>query len=293
MPIPPFIPSPVTGDAFIGRQPLVRNLRARIVQGESLAVIGGPKLGRTSLVQTALRGLAGRTVHQPVHQIDVGADPASRMDLLPGSIVILDNTDRVADAAIASLLAWTSSAKPASIVITGGRRLHAMISHTETLGLRPFRTFPLSVLLDGEIRQLIGRNTRADLTAWTGNHPYLTRLLLHYLHGEGDENPRTVEEAVVAGQCQWEPFVERLAAESSEGPEWRLLRYLIEYGKPVNPSLAQSDTGIQNIKQVADTLTYLGVIGRWIRNEEATLFAGCRLLNDFITAHANGASPPA
>ncbi len=30
-----------------------------------------------------------------------------------------------------------------------------------------------------------------------------------------------------------------------------------------------------------------GVISRWIRNEEATLFAGCRLLNDFITAEAN------
>jgi hypothetical protein len=34
----------------------------------------------------------------------------------------------------------------------------------------------------------------------------------------------------------------------------------------------------------ADTLTDLGVISRWIRNEEATLFAGCRLINDSITA---------
>jgi hypothetical protein len=281
--IAPFIPSPAIGDAFIGRQPLVRNLRARIAQGESLAVIGGPKLGRTSLVQTALQGLPDRTVHP----IDVGADPDSRIEVSPGSIVVLDNTDDVADSAIASLLTWTSSAKPASIVVTGGRRLQTMLSHAGTLGIRPFRLFPLSVLLDGEIRQLIGRDTTADLTAWTGNHPYLTRLLLHYMHGEGDY--RTVEDAVAAGRCQWEPFVQRLAAESNEGPEWRLLRYLIERGKPVNPSLAQSDTGTRNIKQVADTLTYLGVISRWIRNEEATLFAGCRLLNDFITTHG----PPA
>ena len=49
-------------------------------------------------------------------------------------------------------------------------------------------------------------------------------------------------------------------------------------------ALAQSDTGIRDMKAVADTLAYLGVISRWIRNEEATLFAGCRLLNDFITA---------
>jgi hypothetical protein len=36
----------------------------------------------------------------------------------PGSIVVLDNTDDVADSAIESLLTWTSSAKPASIVVT-------------------------------------------------------------------------------------------------------------------------------------------------------------------------------
>jgi hypothetical protein len=48
--------------------------------------------------------------------------------------------------------------------------------------------------------------------------------------------------------------------------------------------MAQSDTGIRDMKAVADTLASLGVISRWIRNEEATLFAGCRLLNDFITA---------
>src|SRR2546428_265907 len=82
------------------------------------------------------------------------------------------------------------------------------------------------------------------------------------------------------------PASSRPAAESGEGPERRLLCYLIERGKPVNPALAQSDTGIRDMKAVADTLAYLGVISRWIRNEEATLFAGCRLLNDFITAEA-------
>jgi hypothetical protein len=63
--------------------------------------------------------------------------------------------------------------------------------------------------------------------------------------------------------------------------------YLIESGKPVNPTLARSDTGIRDIKAVADRLASLGVISRWIRNEETTLFAGCRPLNDFITAEAN------
>ena len=280
MVIPPFTPCPATGDAFIGRRGLVRNLRGRIARGESLAVIGGPKLGKTSLVRTALQGLTDHTVLE----IDVGADPSPRIDVVPGSIVVLDNLDSVADSAIESLLARVSAAKPASIVVTGGRRLRTMLGRSGTLAGVPFRVVPLSVLLDGETRRLIGRDTSPGLAAWTGNHPYLTKLLLHYMDWGGDEKHRTLERAVAMGRCQWEPFVRRLAAESGEGPERQLLCYLIERGKPVNPTLAQSDTGIRDMKAVADTLAYLGVISRWIRNEEATLFAGCRLFNDFITA---------
>jgi len=286
--LPPFTPCPATGDAFIGRQGLVRNLRRRIARGESLAVIGGPKLGKTSLVRTALQGLRDRTVIE----VDVGADPASCIDVVPGSIVVLENRDRVADSAIESLLARVSAAQPASIVVTGGRRLRTMLGHSGTLADVSFRVFPLSVLLDGETRRLIGRDRSAALAAWSGNHPYLTKLLLHYMDGGRDQNHRTLEHAVATGRCQWEPFVQRLAADCSEGPERRLLCYLIERGKPVNPILAQSDTGIRDMKAVADTLASLGVISRWIRNEEATLFAGCRLLNDFITAEVKNSCPP-
>jgi len=280
--IPPFTPCPATGDEFIGRQGLVRNLRRRIARGESLAVIGGPKLGKTSLVRTALEGLKDHTVIE----VDVGADPSPRIEVVPDSIVVLDNPDGVADSAIESLLARVSAAQPASIVVTGGRRLRTMLGHSGTLADVSFRVFPLSVLLDGETRRLIGRDRSAALAAWSGNHPYLTKLLLHYMDGGRDQNHRTLEHAVATGRCQWEPFVQRLAADCSEGPERRLLCYLIERGKPVNPILAQSDTGIRDMKAVADTLASLGVISRWIRNEEATLFAGCRLLNDFITAEA-------
>src|SRR3989449_2922571 len=283
MVIPPFTPRPATGDAFIGRRGLVRNLRGRIARGESLAVIGGPKLGKTSLVRIALQGL---TSH-PVHEVDVGANPSPRIDVVPGSIIVLDNLDSIAESGSGSLLPRVSAAKPASIVATGGRRLRTMLGRSGALAGRSFRVVPLSVLLDGETRRLIGRDTSAAVAAWTGNHPYLTKLLLHYMDRGGEENHRTLEHAVATGRGQWEPFVQRLAAESGEGPERRLLCYLIERGKPVNPALAQSDTGIRDMKAVADTLAYLGVISRWIRNEEATLFAGCRRLNDFIKAEAN------
>src|SRR5213594_4245947 len=122
MVIPPFTPCPATGDAFIGRRGLVRNLRRRIARGESLAVIGGPKLGKTSLVRTALQGLMSHTVIEA----DVGADPSPRIDVVPGSIVVLENLDSVADSAHESLLARVSAAKPTGIIVTGGRRLRAI-----------------------------------------------------------------------------------------------------------------------------------------------------------------------
>lgn len=269
MPIMPFIPCPATGHAFIGRQGLITNLRGRISAGESVAVIGGPKLGKTSLVRTALAGLSDRKVIE----LDVSNPSAARLDASSGAILVLDNLDCLSDAAIESLLASTSRMAAASVVITGSRRLRTLLDRAGTLGGLKFRLYPLSVLVDGEMRQLIDRDTTVPLSSWTGNHPYLTKLFLHY----GDK-------ILSAGRRQWEPFIHQLAAEIGNGPERQLLCYLIECGKPVNPALASSAMGIRDIKRIADTLVYLGAISRSIRNEEATLFAGCRLLNELIIA---------
>src|SRR2546426_7310254 len=215
MVIPPFTPCPATGDAFIGRQGLVRNLRRRIARGESLAVIGGPKLGKTSLVRTALQGLTDYTVLE----IDVGADPSPRIDVVPGSIVVLDNPDGLADSAIESLFARVSAAKPASIVVNGGRRLRTMLGRSGILAGVSFRVFPLSVLLDGGTRRLIRRGTSAAFAAWTGNHPYLTKLLLHYMDWGGDEKHRTLERAVAAEGGSWGHLVLRLEGQGGGGPQ--------------------------------------------------------------------------
>ena len=274
MPIPPFIPVPAIGDSFIGRQGLVRNLRGRITKGGLLAVIGGPKLGKTSLVLTALDGLADRTVLE----VDLRTDQSPRLDKVPGSIVVLDNLDDLVDSAIEPLLKRISAAGAANVVATGGRRLRMMLGQSGTLAAMKFRLYPLTNLLDSEMRHLIGRGANPSLAEWTGNHPYLTKLLLHYNRDHGEDD------AIEASRPQWEPFLQCLVTEIGKGAEWRLLHYLVKCEKPVNPTKARSDTGIRDIKMVADTLVYLGTISRWIRNEEATLFAGCRLLNDFITA---------
>ncbi len=268
MPVTPFMPHPVTGKAFIGRQGLVRNLRGRIAKGESVAVIGGPKLGKTSLVRSALEGLPGRTIIE----VDLRTPPLDQFTGVSDAIIILDNLDEFADSTMEPLLASLSSAGAANFVLTGSHRLRALLEAPGTSAGMSFRLYPLSVLLDGEMRALIGKDQPSSLAAWTGNHPYLTKLFLHY--GEA---------ALSEGRGQWEPFVQQLAIDIGEGSERRLLRYLIQRGTPVNPTLAGSETGIRNIKAVADRLVYQGAISRWIRNDEATLFAGCRLLNDFIT----------
>src|SRR2546428_9893570 len=168
MVIPPFTPCPAIGDAFIGRQGLVRNLRRRIARGESLAVIGGQKLGKTSLVRTALQGLTD----DMVLVIDVAANPSPRIDEVPGAIVVLDNADSIADSAIESLLARVSAAKPASIVVTGGRRLRTMLGRSGALAGRGFPVFPLSVLLAGGTRRLVGPGTDPSLAARGRNDTY-------------------------------------------------------------------------------------------------------------------------
>jgi hypothetical protein len=276
VPISPFTSTPATGDAFIGRQGLVKNIRWRLGRGESLAVIGGPKLGKTSLVRTALQGLMRQAV-----EIDVAVEQPSRaFNQVRGSIVVLDNLEALPDSAMSPLLAHLSSARPAVLVATGGHRLRALLGASDTMARVSFRPIPLSVLLDGETRRLIGPSGDPALADWSGNHPYLTKLLLHYGNN-----------AIVDGRGQWEPFVRSLLAEVPDGPELRVLRYLIERGKPVNPAEAAADTGIDDIKTVADTLVYLGVISRWIRDEEATLFAGCRLLNEALRGSASRSRP--
>ena len=152
---------------------------------------------------------------------------------------------------------------------------------------------PLSVLLDGEMRRLIGRDRSPSLAAWTGNHPYLIKLLLHYMDGEVTRTTEPWSRPWRRGGASGDLFVRCLAAEIGEGPSERVASATLDRARHTGesrPSLGPS-TGIRDIKAVSDTLVYLGVISRWIRNEEATLFAGCRLLNDFITAEAKNSCP--
>ena len=212
MPMPPFIPRPVKGRDFIGRQGLIRNLRGRVANGESVAVIGGPKLGKTSLVRTALQGLSAHKVIE----MDVHEGPPLSCEGMSGAIIVLDNLDHLPLDKIDALLAHISTAKPGNMILTGGPRLRTWLNATSLLPKLTVRLYPLSVLLDAELRQLVGGSMDRSIAMWTGNHPYLTKLFLHY-----------GQHALSQGRQQWEPFVRQLAEEIGEGEERRVLQYLI------------------------------------------------------------------
>ena len=74
----------------------------------------------------------------------------------------------------------------------------------------------------------------------------------------------------------------QLCAKQLQDPlEREVLTYLVEVSKPVNPSEVARAVGRPSIKLIADTLCYLGLISRWIRDEEATLLAHSRLFNEW------------
>jgi hypothetical protein len=88
------------------------------------------------------------------------------------------------------------------------------------------------------------------------------------------------------------PFFFRRCLEHVQEPiEHAVLAYLIHVAKPVNPREVARVVGLPTIKPVADTLCYLGLISRWVRDKEATLTASCGLFNDwYIRTAAPSAS---
>ena len=113
---------------------------------------------------------------------------------------------------------------------------------------------------------------------FTGNHPYLLQLLMAewWRHRRQD-----LARLALGCEKELEEFFKDSLAQLGHSLERRLLDYLIRQGRPVNPRQAAMDLGQADIKSTADTLCYLGLINRWIRDNEATLSAGCLLFNDW------------
>ena len=118
-----------------------------------------------------------------------------------------------------------------------------------------------------------------------GTHPFLLKILQAELVGSGpDVQPELAVERVKKLLI---PFFEHCLAQLRDPLEHQVLAYLIQIGKPVNPKDVKRAMGCANIKLIANTLCYVGLICRWMRDEEATLSANNQLLNEWYRESRN------
>jgi len=276
-------------DAFLGRKGLVRNMLWRLKRGELLSLCGGPKLGKSSL----LLHLAWHLHHDfsssrssgPVGEyfdLAVEADCTRLMSRPPtaDAIVLLDNCDSLVDGRFLSLSDINTSSGGA-IVFAGTR---AWKEFAECGGVaQTVKPIPLAVFLEKEAKQIfcqsLSREQQACALTYGGTHPYMLKILQsEFLCRPTDCQPEHIVQTVKTSLGR---FFQRCVDQLRDSMEHQVLTYLIDVGKPVNPKDVAQAVGLSDIKPIANTLCYLGLISRWIRDEEATLSANSRLFNEW------------
>ena len=145
------------------------------------------------------------------------------------------------------------------------------------------KSIPLAVFLEKEARQLFSPDLsieqHASVLSYAGTHPYIFKVLQAAFLRERS-HVRT-EKIVRDVKNSLSSFFQDCVNQLREPLEHQVLTCVIESDKPVNPRVVARAVGLPTIKPVADTLCALGLVGRWIRDEEATLSAGSRLFEEW------------
>jgi hypothetical protein len=274
---------------FKGREGLVQNLLRRLQRGESLSIIGGPKLGKTSL----LLHLAWKLNH-PVSAHPSTVPPAVYVDVTneedwqqfqarlreTNAIFLLDNCDSLVEGQ-SSVLSTLEHFDKKSVVFAGMRTWR-----DGTKGVKwntRLKVIPLAVFLEKEVQQLMSPDLSPDhrncVLTYAGTHPFLTKTLQAEILQKGPQS--RPESAVEAVKLSLSTFFQRCLDQLWDPLEHQVLSLLIEADRPVNPGEVAKRVGRSTIKPVADMLCSMGLIARWIREEEAAIFANSRLFNDW------------
>lgn len=272
---------------FVGRGGLVKNLILRCRKRQSVQLFSGPKLGKTSLllhVKWTLEREGGSACYMDLDQ------EAARADLLAGrwertDALLLDNCEALLDTpaflARRRVPRTGNGHAPEAMVWSGSRPWREFV-RSGGLGQRPL-PMPLAIFLDREARELVrhGLTTRQASTvlARGGTHPYVLKLFHSRVAAHGSDGE--AETVIPDVQSRLAPFFESCMASIENPTEHALLDYLVGERRPVNPREAARALDLPTIKPAADVLCYLGLISRWIRDEEATIFANCELFNDW------------
>ncbi|GJL61287.1 MAG: hypothetical protein NPIRA03_41440 [Nitrospirales bacterium] len=275
--------------AFKGREGLVRNMLRRLERGESLSLVGGPKLGKTSLLlhlawQLNHAGPSAKSTRPSALYVDV-ADEGDWKRFHsrppnPYTILLLDNCDRLVEGEARSL-SDIDLLPGGSTVFAGGRAWREVVRGGDLP--HTLKLIPLAVFLEKEAQQLfspdLSTEQQTTVLTYAGTHPYIFKLFLTAFLSEG---PNVRMEQIVRNlKLTLSSFFQDCVNQLREPLEHQVLTYVIEAEKPVNPREVARAVGLPTIKPVADTLCALGMVSRWIRDEEATLSAGSRLFNEW------------
>lgn len=276
-------------EEFKGREGLVRNVLWRLERGESLSLVGGPKLGKTSLLlHLAWQMNHARPSSKSTGPSAVYVDVADEADWKrfhsrppnPETILLLDNCDLLVEGKTRSLS--DIDLLPGGSTVFAGARSWREVVRGGDLPHTP-KTIPLSVFLEKEAQQLFSPDLSTEhqtiVLSYAGTHPYIFKLFQAAFLREGLHVP--TEQIVSEVKKTLSSFFHDCVNQLREPLEHQVLAYVINASKPVNPKEVARAVGLPTIKPVADTLCALGLIGRWIRDEEATLSAGSRLFNEW------------
>lgn len=279
-------------EEFYGREGLVRNLLWRLERRESLSIIGGPKLGKTSLLlhlawQLNHSSSASRSNSPQAVYVDMSIEKDRRQFIETRAngelVMLLDNCDYVL-ADDHNVFALSSMVERGVIVYAGGRDWMDFVKSGGFSGFkRQPRPIPLSVFLEKEAHQVLGEGLssehRITILEQAGTHPYVLKAFGSLLLAEGKQCKR--EETIQRAGVYLFPFFQRCIKEMKEPMEHDVLAHVINVRVPINPREVARFLKLPTIKPLANTLCILGLIRRWIQNEEATLCAGCRLFNEW------------
>jgi hypothetical protein len=196
------------------------------------------------------------------------------------TIVLLDNCDSLVEGKILSL-SEVNRFRRGPTVFAGARVWRELVRES---GLtHKLKSIPLAVFLEKEAQQILCPDLTSEQQAcvlnYAGTHPFIIKVLQSALLRGG---PHVLPEKVVKDVKNSLSSFFQCCANQLRGPlEHQVLAFLIEADKPVNPREVARAFGLATIKLVADTLCSLGLVGRWIREEEATLSANSRLFNEW------------
>ncbi len=274
---------------FNGREGLVRNVLWRLGRGESLSLVGGPKLGKTSL----LLHLAWRLNHSGPSSKHTGpsavyVDVADQTDWQRfrsrpqkvHTIFLFDNCNSLVEGKTLSL-SDIIFLQGRPVVFAGARAWREMVRGG---GLAPtLKTSPLAVFLEKEAQQTISPDLspeqRTCVLTYAGTHPFILKMLQVALLRKGP--PVQNEQVVNDVKKSLSSFFQDCTNQLREPLEHQVLTYVMEADQPVNPREVARAVGLPTIKPVADTLCFLGLVARWIREEEATLSTNSRLFKEW------------